>query len=124
VLALEDEQTSAEARQPIAERIGELRRDLAERQSALAKLSDETPPPPPDPAIARELLATLPLLDTDLRALPAKRLRELLESLHLTISYDHKEHTAQIEITLAHGGQGNRRVVPLVGSGGTEQTTP
>ncbi len=122
VLALEDEQTAPEARQPIAERIGELRRDLAERQSALAKLSDETPPPPPDPAIARELLATLPLLDTDLRALPAKRLRELLESLHLVVRYDHKEHTAQIEITLAAAGQGDHQVVPLVCSGGRTRT--
>jgi hypothetical protein len=31
VLALEDEQTAPEARQPIAERITELRRDLVER---------------------------------------------------------------------------------------------
>jgi hypothetical protein len=61
VLALEDEQTSAEARQPSAERIAELRRDLVDRQAALAKLADETPPAPPDPAAVRELLATLPL---------------------------------------------------------------
>jgi hypothetical protein len=72
----------------------------------------------------RELLATLPLRGEDPRALPAERLRELLASLHLTISYDHKEHTAQIAITLAHGGQGDLQVVPLVCSGGTEQTTP
>ena len=49
----------------------------------MAKLSDETPPPPPDPGAMRELLAALPLHGDDLRALPAKRLRELLESLHL-----------------------------------------
>jgi hypothetical protein len=82
-----------------------LRRDLVEREAALAKLDGDTPPPPPDPALLRELLATLPLLGEDLRVLPPARLRELLESLQLAISYDHKEHTAQIEITLAHGGQ-------------------
>jgi hypothetical protein len=121
VLALEDEQTSAEARQPIAERIAELRRDLSERQAALAKLGDETPPPP-DPAAVRELLAALPLYGDDLRALPAKRLRELLESLHLAISYAHKGHTAQIVITLAAVGQGDHQVVPLVCSGGRTRT--
>ena len=122
MLALEDEQTAAEARQPIAERIGELRRDIAERQAALAKLSDETPPPPPDPAAVRELLATLPLYGDDLRALSPERLRELLESLHLAISYSHKEHTAQIEITLAATGQGDHQVVPLIRSGGRTRT--
>jgi len=70
-----------------------------------------------------ELLATLPLLGDDLRALPSKGLRALLESLHLTISYDHKKHTAQIEIILAAVGQGDSQVVPLVCSGGTHQTT-
>jgi len=72
----------------------------------------------------RDLLATLPLHGDDLRALPAERLRELLESLHLAIRYDHKEHSVQIEITLAALGQGDHQVVPLVCSGGTEQTTP
>ncbi len=121
VLALEDEQTAAEARQPIAERIAELRSDIAERQTALAKLSDETPPPP-DPAAVRELLATLPLYDEDLRVLSPARLRELMESLRLTISYDHKEHTAQIQITLAAAGEGDLQVVPLVCSGGRTRT--
>ncbi len=123
VLALEDEQTAPEALPPIVERISELRRDLADRQAALVKLDGETPPPSPDPAVVGELLATLPLYGDDLRALPAKRLRELLESLHLAVSYDHKEHTVQIEITLAAlVGQGDHQVVPLVCSGGTEQT--
>ena len=50
-------------------------------------------------------------LDPNLRAgdLPSERLRELMESLHLTISYDHKEHTAQIEITLTAAGQGDHQ---------------
>ncbi len=122
VLALEDEQTTTEARQPIAERIAELRRDLAERQAALAKIGNETPQPPPDPAAVRELLATLPLYGEDLRALSPARLRELLEGLHLAISYDHKEHTAQIAITLTAAGQGDHQVVPLVCSGGTSHT--
>lgn len=122
VLALEDEQTSAEARQPIAERIAELRRDLADRQTALAKIGSETPQPPPDPTAVRELLATLPLYGEDLRALPPERLRELLDSLYLTISYDHKGHTAQIEIALAAAGQGDHQVVPLVCSGGRTRT--
>jgi len=43
----------------------------------------------------RDLLATLPLHSNDLRVLPAKRLRQLLESLHLAIRYDHKEHSAR-----------------------------
>jgi hypothetical protein len=89
---LEDEQTSAEARQPIVDRIAELRRTLAEREAALAKLRDETPPPPPDPQAVAELLATLPLLDSELRGLSKPRLRELLQSLNLTISYDHNAH--------------------------------
>jgi hypothetical protein len=55
--------------------------------------------------------------------LPAKRLRELMESLHLTITYDHKDHTAQIGIALAHCGEGDLQVVPLVCSGGTRQTS-
>ena len=122
VLALEDEQTVAEARPPIVERISELRRDLATRQAVLAKLDGDTPPPPPDPAVVSELLATLPVYQGDLRALPARRLRELMESLHLTISYDHKEHTAQIEITLAAVGEGDLQVVPLVCSGGRTRT--
>ena len=57
--------------------------------------ADDTPPPPPDPAVVRDLLATLPLHSNDLRVLPAKRLRQLLESLHLAIRYDHKEHSAR-----------------------------
>jgi hypothetical protein len=105
------------------ERISELRRDLAERQAALAKLDGDTPPPAADPAIVSELLATLPVYQDDLRALPAKRLRELMESLHLSISYDHKDHTAQIEIALAAVGEGDLQVVPLVCSGGTHQTS-
>ena len=46
--------SAVEARQPIAERIAEFRRDLAEREAALAKLGDETPQPTPDPAAVRE----------------------------------------------------------------------
>ncbi len=122
VLSLEDEQTSAEARQPIVDRIAELRRDLAEREAALAKLRDEAPPPPPDPQVVGELLAPLPLLDGELRGLSKPRLRELLESLNLTARYDYKEHTVQIAITLTAGGQGGHKVVPLVCSGGRTRT--
>jgi hypothetical protein len=53
----------------------------------------------------RDMLATLPLLDGELRGLPRPHLRELLESLHPTVSYDHKAHSAQITITLATEAQ-------------------
>ena len=70
----------------------------------------DAPPPPPDPIVVRDLLATLPPHSDDLRALASKRLRELLESLHLATRYDDKEHSVQIETTLAALGQGDHQV--------------
>ena len=51
-------------------------------------------------------------LEREIADLQARLRRQVLaleeeQTLHLTISYDHREHTAQIEITLAAVGQGD-----------------
>jgi hypothetical protein len=105
VLTLEDEQTTPAARQPILERIGELRQDIAERQAALSALREQVPASPADPQVVADLLATLPLRDRELRELPEQELRDIFASLDLVVSYDYRRHVAELALTLAARGR-------------------
>ena len=105
VLTLEDEQTTPSAREPIVQRIAELRHDIAERHAALAALRDQLPTSPADPQVVAELLATLPVRDVELRDLPERELKDIFASLDLAVSYDYRRHVAELGLTLAARGR-------------------
>jgi site-specific DNA recombinase len=120
VLALEEDGVDGPARRRIATRIGQLESDLAGRQTSLARLRDQQPPAAPPAAQVAELLATFPIRAEELRDLPQAELRALLDSLDLMVTYDHRRHTAEIELTLASNRQGDDSQDWLVAGTGFE----
>jgi hypothetical protein len=55
--------------------------------------------------------------------LPQPELRTLQDSVDLMVTYDHRWHTAEIELTLAGNGQGGNSQDRLVGVTGFEPVT-
>jgi hypothetical protein len=121
VLALEDDGVAAAARRQIAARIGELEHDLGEREASLSRLRQEYVPTPPAAAVV-ELLTALPSCGEDLRTVPQAELRPLLDSLDLRVTYHHREHLVDVELTLAGDGDADSQDW-LVGLAGLEPAT-
>lgn len=102
VLNLEDEALDAAARRPITQRITELEQELTEHETSARKLRGQvTAAAVPEVWSVRELLAVYPVNGDELRDQRDGDLRELFASLDLLVSYDHEQHRANVNVTLA-----------------------
>jgi hypothetical protein len=101
LLALEEDDVSAEFRRRVAIRRTELESALTERRTGLVSLdADLAVAVTPDEGTVAGLLKAMPSLASGLGDLPQAQLRGLFDSLQLMCSYDPEQHVATVSITL------------------------
>lgn len=101
VLALEDADITPAIRRRISERINELEATLAERRVALEDLALQRASTPKSIDDIASALDLLPTLDNELRALPQRKVRDLLQALQMELMY-HPDRRLNVRVAL-HG---------------------
>ncbi|MGP3991924.1 hypothetical protein [Streptomyces sp. 3N207] len=93
-----DPEFAAEFRKGIRKQFDRLER---QRRDILARITEAETATQPPKAANTALLDTLPQLRTRLRDLPPAIQREIFDAFQLQIRYDHRDRSAEIQVTIA-----------------------